>query len=117
MADAGIAAYGSLLSAPAARPILEAAGVTPEMDIGIEGFEFPYGGNTFWIMQRGIKFPNPDNTSPDGWHIVYSPSQEELDLGKLPENPIDAITGTLSTLAKTALIIAVIYGASKIFGK
>ena len=96
--------YGYTLPAAKAKVILEAAGVTPNLDIG-DGFSFDYGGRTYWILQRGIKFPEPDSTSPDGWHIVYGPSQEEVEMGKPPASepgPLEQ-AGSLLKLGLVAL--------------
>lgn len=78
---------GSILLAEEAKPILEAANVSRETDIG-EGYRFEYKGNVYWILQTGIKFPWPTDSSPDGWHIVYRLTEQEEEAGKPPSEKL-----------------------------
>lgn len=88
-------AYGRILPSYESAPILDYYGVNASTDIG-ETHEVVYNGVTYWIMQRGVKFPNPSDTSPDGWHIVYQPSDEELELSNLPGmSPADLLPDLL----------------------
>jgi hypothetical protein len=80
--------YGYLVGKDKAKTILNAAGIGANDDIGVNGISFSYNNTLYWILQTDTKFPGETSQSPDGWHIVYSPSQEEKDLGK-PEDPID----------------------------
>jgi hypothetical protein len=75
---------GVILQAAAAATILAAAGVGPDTDVG-EGMNFVQSGVTYYILQRGVRFPNPDAESPDGWHIVYAPPQSDLDTLQAPD--------------------------------
>lgn len=101
-------AYGRYLSASQAAGILAYAGVGADDDIG-EGQIIEYAGKVYWILQTGTKFPNPTATSPDGWHSVYEPSQEEIALGKLPveQDPFAGLTGLLQT---AAIVLAIVLG-------
>ena len=68
---------GSIVSSSLAAKVLAAAGIPAEqIGIGPDGEAFEYGGKVYYIMEREVWFP-PSETSPDGWHIIYSPSDEE----------------------------------------
>lgn len=101
-------AYGRYLSATQAAAILAYAGVLPDDDIG-EGRTVEYSGKTYWILQTGTRFPNPTATSPDGWHSVYEPSQDEIDLGKIPSEP-DVLGGLSGLLQAAAVVLAIVLG-------
>lgn len=77
--------YGYILSASAAALILAAAGVTRYTPIGVDGETFNYNGVDYWILENELDFGVPTANSPDGLHIVYSPSPEEVALGQPPE--------------------------------
>ena len=86
-----------LLTASEAAPILAAAGITRDSDVG-EGQDFTFGQITYWILQMGVTFPYPTSNSPDGKHLVYSPSQGELDQ-RTPPDPFDYIKQLLASIS------------------
>jgi hypothetical protein len=104
--------YGILQNSQTAAVILKAAGVLPNSDIGIEGFAFDYAGITYWILQRGIRFASGDANSPDGWHIVYAPTLQEIESGKVPK-PFD-FSEAFQAVINAALIIAGVYFCGKV---
>lgn len=100
--------YGRYLSATQAAGILAYANIGPNDDIG-ESRVITYAGKVYWILQTGVKFPNPTATSPDGWHSVYEPSQEEIDLGKAPPD-LDLFGGLTGVLQAAAVVLAIVLG-------
>ena len=102
-------AEGVIVPASRAKRILEAAGVPPQrLGLQPEGFEISYDGVIFTILERDVWFP-PSETSPDGWHIVYAPSQEELDAWRpQPDMPV---TDLLSKFLNVAMIGIIAYVA------
>lgn len=66
------------LPANQAKLILDANGITGDYYIDIYGLEVIYKDQTYWILQREIVYPGPTQFSPDGVHIVYGPTAQEL---------------------------------------
>ena len=88
--------YGFVLPKDQAKIILDAFNISANDYIDpFNGMEITYKGNKYLIMQRDVWFP-PDTslTTPDGWHIVYAPSEEEQILMEAGDKPIlDAAKG------------------------
>lgn len=73
---------GVILPKNQAKVILDAFNIAPNDWIDpYSSMEIEYQGKKYLIMQREVWYP-PDTstTSPDGWHIVYAPSGEEIEL-------------------------------------
>lgn len=85
---------GTILSASQAASILLSAGIGPNDDIG-DGFDFIQGQNKYWIMQTGTRFASATGASPDGWHIVYQPSADELLAGTPAPDFLDKLSTAL----------------------
>lgn len=71
-------AVGYIVSAKIARKVLTATNIKPDDWLDpYNGETVVVDGKTYIILQREMYF-SPDDTSVDGWHIVYSPTKEEI---------------------------------------
>jgi hypothetical protein len=108
--------YGFLLSASQAAPILALSGVAPDTDLGYDSVSVDYNGKTYWVIQTEVRFPNPTSSSPDGWHVVYSPTPEEIKIqNPTPQEPFN--WNTLLTLAAVGIGAYVLVNAMHFFKK
>jgi hypothetical protein len=106
--------YGRVLTASQAKPILDYFGISADSDLGYGGMPVNFGGVDYWIAQNEVQFPNPTAQSPDGWHIVYAPSQEEIDISKPPPTG-EFDWSSLLTLGFVAVGAYILINALKIF--
>lgn len=72
-----MAGNGLTLPREQAEPILNAAGVSADTVLSPEGLDFVYQGQQYFILQRETFFPS-SSFSPDGWHVVYLPTDAEV---------------------------------------
>lgn len=105
---------GRFLMASEAAPVLAYANVGPRDTLPIDGLTVTYNGKVYWILELETKFPNPTRTSPDGWHVVYGPSQEEIDVNKKPSGDpvdflgLDKLWAQLTSIAKVVVIVLIL---------
>jgi hypothetical protein len=88
--------YGQIVTGTAAAAVLQGTGVAPE-DITGQGLTVYFNGEVYWILQREVYFP-PSESSPDGWHLVYKPSEDEINLGVQDPGVFDNILSAIDSL-------------------
>lgn len=108
----GQSIQGVLVTGNLAANVLSASGIGPDDVLSDSGETIGYNGTIFKILQREMYFP-PDNTSPDGWHLVYAPSQQEIDAANAafnPPSPLDSLLNWLKNLG-SGIQTTLLYGA------
>lgn len=109
--------YGRLLPSGEAKIILDYFGILPDTDLGYSMMPVKYSGVDYWIAQNETRFPAPTSSSPDGWHIVYSPSQEEIDVSKPPASFDFASLLTLGAVAIGAYLLVNVLQSLRSFNR
>lgn len=77
--------YGFVVPLQKAAEILQYFNIPDYPYVGADGMEITYQNKPYWILERSFKMAPGTSNSPDGLHVVYSPSQEEVDMSNASE--------------------------------
>jgi hypothetical protein len=111
-------AEGVIVPASKAKQVLDAAGI-PAQQLGLtaEGIDVEIQGVVFTILERDVWYP-PSETSPDGWHIVYAPSQQELEAwNPKPDPTVPDLLSKFLTVAAIGIAAYVLVNGMQLFKK